>query len=195
MTGCMRTTSSESLQSLTGLMPFEFEIEQRVATQYLTILSDLDLQNRLDFNHTLENHKKRQTHKFSLEVAEQFFALADLDSNEIPTKPRKSEEIHPANWKQNAEFRLPPQNLLTDQELEGASVYYTDASKIPDGPCGVASISKNDTMWELIYSASYNSTVSVYRGELLAIHATFEYVSNIECRNQTIVVRTDSLSG
>lgn len=69
ITGTARTTSTDSLEVLAGLMPIQFRIQERAVCQLYNTMSDPDVNQRIRVAQVLEEHDAATTHTSGIQWA------------------------------------------------------------------------------------------------------------------------------
>ena len=93
----MRTTATDSLLVLAGLLPIQFGIEERVVMQLFNVLSDSMLRDRLRIDEMLENHMDLEVHESSLQIANLLFSATKSRDRLLLQKASLTELEHPGN--------------------------------------------------------------------------------------------------
>ena len=183
ITGTLRTSATDAIMVLAGLIPIETLIEERGALFYYTICSRPELRLRLEPRRVLNLHDSLASHNdTSIQWSRNCFWSSGFRESQVPSEIMLKDLVHPSLSSPPTtesggggvnELHIPIDNHFLHS-------FYSDASKLsPGAPVGLAVVHELEPdKWETLHSACLHGQTSVFRGETLAIGAALDLISD-----------------
>ena len=174
ITGAFRTSPTNALYVLAGILPIEFVVKERLAIGIQNSIVHTTLDKRMNIDHVWYEHLQNTTHYSTLEygmdeLRDAGFQITNVKQNKCPTVVPHPANHHPL-----------PINLNYDpsifEQYTHDHLLYTDASKIDSGPVGYAVVQREKDAWVTIQVGQLHKLHSVFEGELRAINSALNYL-------------------
>ena len=191
ITGAFRTSPTNALYVLSGILPIQFVVKERLALGVHNSKMHNALDKRLNIDHVWVKHLDSTTHYSTLEYCMDELRDAGFQTNNIKRNLCPTAILHPASH-----YPLPitlRYDASTLSQYDHHHLIFTDASKIKDSPVGYAVVQRQQDAWITLLSRQLHRSYSVFDGELRAISSALDYLDdNLLTGNYAIC--SDSLS-
>ena len=203
VTSCYKTTGTEALLVLSGLIPLNLIIEKLVTTSLFNIISNPKLIKTLCIQNSYETHLNHKAYESSLEKSVIIFQKShkltqdqSILHNLFTQRILPTELPHPALELNDHIKILTKKKAKTEERNCNTHLkIYVDASRYATSNIGYAAVAVINNNVIKTVQGSLNKDNSIFNGEVKAINLAIKMTGEIQAHSTTIFTDSNAAAG